>query len=315
MPTDPQFPSMDESGTGSERFNFSRAGHLGADHQRTLRSLDEQLARNLTYALGAWLRTDVAVNSQANEQTTFFVFAERAAGGGYAIPIRMEPLHVRGAISLDRNLLPPMVDLLLGGSGRPAQEPRELTEIEETVLGSVLQILVRELNSAWRSLGIEFSLEPRESEGQEQRLMLATEKVLMLHFEVLMPELQGGLSICLSAASLNTILRQRSNRHGRARTRTPEERIAMAARLAGANVCASLQFPPVRLSTRELAEMRPGHVLRLGLPAHTDGRLRIAGVDILTAQPVCLGERRGARTTDTARSMDAMQAGARQGVE
>ncbi len=42
-------------------FNFSRTGMVASDQLRTLRTLDEQFARNLTHTLGAWLRTAVTV--------------------------------------------------------------------------------------------------------------------------------------------------------------------------------------------------------------------------------------------------------------
>ncbi len=286
------------------RFNFSRAGQLGIDHQRTLRALDEQLARNLTYALGAWLRTDVAVSPLSSEQSTYFVFAERAGGSEYTFPVRMEPLHVRGAVGLDLKLLSPMVDLLLGGSGKPAHERRDLTEIEEAILRSVVEIVVRELNTGWRALGCEFLLEAMEGDGQEQRLMLATEKVLALHFEVLMPDLRGTLSLCLPTAAISTVLRQLNTRPGHIRNRGPEERAAMAKRLRKSAVVVHLQMPAFRLDARTLQSMQPGQTLRLALDSDSMGQLEIAGTSVSPAQPVCAGERRGARLVEAAPSVE-----------
>ena len=277
-----------------ERFNFGRTGHLPTDHQRTLRTLDEQFARNLTYTLGAWLRTDVAVSPRPNEQSTFFVFAERASASMYMVPVRMEPLHVRGALAVQLELMPPMIDLLLGGSGRPAQYAgRDLTEIEQAILGSVLEIILRELTGAWRSLNVEFLLEHRDGDGQD-RLMLATERVLLFHFELLMPELRGQLSLCLPASAMNTVLRKLSHRHGRPRLRSPEEREAALKRLEDARVHASLVLPPVRLSAGTLAELAPGRLLRMGLPSHSTGQIVLGGFEVAQAAPVSVGERRGA---------------------
>ncbi len=62
-------------------FNFSRAGQVGNDQMRTLRTLDEQFARNLTHTLGAWLRTNIAIAPLAAEQQVYSRFAEQTASG------------------------------------------------------------------------------------------------------------------------------------------------------------------------------------------------------------------------------------------
>ena len=55
--------------------------------------------------------------------------------------------------------------MLLGGAGRPGPV-RELTEIEEEILTSVVQLVVRELNTAWLSVGLQFAFEQREPAGK-----------------------------------------------------------------------------------------------------------------------------------------------------
>ncbi len=57
-----------------------------------------------------------------------------------------------------------MVDVLLGGVGRPAQR-RELTDIEEAIMRSVVEMIVQELTLAWQSVGLEFGFEKRETEA------------------------------------------------------------------------------------------------------------------------------------------------------
>ena len=50
---------------------------------------------------------------------------------------------------------------------------RELTDIEEAILTSVVQMVVQELNLAWQPVGLEFAFEKRETEAQVARMMTA----------------------------------------------------------------------------------------------------------------------------------------------
>ena len=112
-----------------------------------------------------------------------------------------------GLLELDLALASPIVDVLLGGVGR-AWPTRELTDIEEAILTSVVQMAVQELNLAWQSVGLEFVFEKRETEAAVARMLTAGEKTLCVSFEARMPEAQGAMNLCLPAVVLNAILRR-----------------------------------------------------------------------------------------------------------
>ena len=245
-----------------ERFDFGQAGHISADQLRTLRSIDEQFARNLTHTLSAWLRVNLAVSPLPNEQQPFQTFAE-SCGTDYVLPIQLMQHPVRGALQWSMRLVPEVVDLLLGGSGGVPELDRELTEIEETVLLSVVEIVVRELNAAWLHIGLSFEMQPRDRDGQQNRLMAAQEKTLCMRYEVTMPGVAGELSFCFPVSALNTSLRAFAAIRDIPRPRPAEERQRMEAALRGARVQAGLCFPPVRIPAGVLQQLRPGSLLRL----------------------------------------------------
>jgi flagellar motor switch protein FliM len=195
-----------------------------------------------------------------------------------------------------------MVDLLLGGVGRKGTL-REPTDIEDQILLSVMEIVVRELNIAWQAAGLQFSLEKRELEAQVPRLMTAGEKILCVSFEVRMPQAQGTLHLCLPAVVLNTILRQVSAERDRPRRRSMEARNRLSELMGEARFGAVMQLPKVRLRAEELANLEVGSVLRLPLPSHANAELRVGGLAMFAAHPVRAGEHRAAQVQ--ARAMTA----------
>jgi flagellar motor switch protein FliM len=277
-----------------DAYNFSRAGQISIEQMQAISTVNDQFARNLTHNLGAWLRTSFDVTLASAEQMTFWEFTERISEPAYVCSARLEPLDVMGAVQMDLTMAPPIVDLLLGGVGL-AGPLREPTDIEDAILFSVMEIILRELNLAWQPVGLKFALDKREMEAQVQRLMPSSEKTLCVSFEVKMPEAQGTLNLCLPSVVLNTILRRLIAEHDRPRRRSLDTRNRMASLLSDAEFGAVLQFPPMRLNAAELARLAPGKVLRLPLARSASAEIRIGGLPLFHAQPVRAGDRRAAQ--------------------
>ena len=277
-----------------ELYNFSRAGQISNEQKRAISSVNDLLARNLMHSLGAWLRTPLEVRLVAGEQLPYGDFVERIARPMYVCSIRLEPFDAVGLMEVDLAVALPMVDALLGGTGKSAVA-REVTEIEDEILGSVVQRIVMELNVAWKPVGLQMALERRETEDQLERMMTPMEKTLCVSFEMRVPDALGMLNLCFPASVLNAILRRLVSEGGRPRRRQSDARVRIRELMGETRVGAVLQFPPMKLLARELATLRPGSVLRLSLPKHDIAELRIGGLALGPAHPVSIGEHRGAQ--------------------
>ena len=277
-----------------ERYDFSRAGQISNDQMRAISSVNDLFARNLMHTLGAWLRTPFKMKLVAGEQLPFSEFLERLSSPSYICSIRLEPLGAVGLLELELALAAPIVDVLLGGVGR-AWPTRELTEIEESILTSVVQMTVQELNLAWQAVGLEFVFEKREFDPTVARMLAAGEKTLCVSFEARMPEAQGAMNLCLPAVVLNAILRRLISEGDRPKRRSKEAHKRIRELMGEAKVGAALQFPVMRLRGSELAALEPGTVLRLPLAKHSASELRVGGLRLGQAHPVRTGEHRGAQ--------------------
>jgi flagellar motor switch protein FliM len=275
-----------------EKYSFSRAGQISNDQMRAISTVNDLFARNLMHTLGAWLRTPLRVKLVSGEQLPSSEFLERLSALAYVCSLRLEPLGAVGLLELDLTLTSPIVDVLLGGTGKAGQV-RELTSIEEAILAAVIKVVVQELNLAWQSVGLEFASEKRETAAQAARMLTLGEKMLCVSFEVRMPEVQGVLNVCLPAVVLNAILRRLIAEGDRPRRRSKDAEARMRALLGETKVGAVLQFPPVRLRAVELTALEPGMVLRLPLPKHETAELRVGGLQFGRAHPVRSGEHRG----------------------
>jgi flagellar motor switch protein FliM len=275
-------------------YNFSSAGQISTEQLRAISMLNDLFARNLTHNLAAWLRTRFQVNLVSAEQIQFNEFLLRIPEISYVASVRLEPLGALSVLQLDLALAPPIIDLLLGGDGREGPL-RELTDIEESILASVVEIICRELTAAWQPVGLSFNFERRQMQTQVARVMPVTEKTLCLSFEIRMPHSSGLLNLAFPAVVANTILRRLTSDWGRRRRHAGEIRARMETSVRKIHFGASLQLPTVRLSASAIENLEPGTVLRLDLPANTLPLWQVGGQHLAEANAIRHGLHRGAR--------------------
>ena len=277
-----------------EMYNFSSAGQISTDQLRAISMLNDLFARNLTHNLSASLRARFQVNLVSAEQIAFNDFLLRIPEISYVASVRLEPLGALSVLQLEMSLAPPVIDLLLGGEGKEGAL-RELTDIEESILGSVVEIICRELTAAWQPVGMSFNLDRRQMLTQVARIISVNEKTLCLSFEIRMPHSSGLLNLAFPAVVSNAILRRLTVDFGRTNRHPAETQARMEERARRIRFGTVLQLPRVAIPARSLEELAPGSVLRFDLPAQTPPLWCAAGHVLSTAQPVREGAHRGAR--------------------
>jgi flagellar motor switch protein FliM len=275
-------------------YSFSSAGQISTEQLRAISMLNDLFARNLTHNLAAWLRTRFQVNLVSAEQIQFNEFLLRIPEISYVASVRLEPLGALSVLQLDLGLAPPVIDLLLGGEGKDGPL-RELTDIEESILGSVVEIICRELTAAWQPVGLSFNFERRQMQTQVARIMSVNEKTLCLSFEIRMPHSSGLLNLAFPAVVANTILRRLTSDWGRRRRHAGDAEARMGAAARQIRFGCSLQLPAVRLPASAIENLEPGRILRLDLAANTLPVWRVGGQSLSEAQAVRQGSHRAAR--------------------
>ncbi len=266
-------------------YNFSTSGQISNEQLRAISMLNDLFARNLTHNLAAWLRTRFQVNLVSAEQIPFNEFLLRIPEISYVASVRLEPLGALSVLQVDLALAPPIIDLLLGGEGRDGPL-RELTDIEESILASVVEIICRELTAAWQSVGLSFNFERRQMQTQVARIMSVNEKTLCLSFEIRMPHSSGLLNLAFPAVVSNTILRRLTSDWGRRRRHAPESHARMESLIKRIRFGGALQLPAVRLPASLIETLQHGSLLRLNVSANTPVEWKIGGQRLAQAQVI-----------------------------
>jgi flagellar motor switch protein FliM len=282
---------------GYQPCDFKQAGQIKKDQVRAISNLHEGFARNLTNALGAYLRVIFEVNLVSVEQLTFREFLQRIPDLAYLATFQVNPMGATAALDLELSLVFPIIDLLLGGVGRMNDQEREITEIEEGIMEGVVRILCGELQTAWSSLGSTFEFDERLQPTQLQRLMPPGDKTLCLSFEIHMPESHGVMNVAFPAVASNALLRRLDqeggySRHHRgpssARERMIEHALSFPFQF-------SLGMPATKIPVRTLLDLNPGVVLPFSIRAGSPIEGIVAGRTLYEAFPMRTGNQRASR--------------------
>jgi flagellar motor switch protein FliM len=287
--------------TGSGRkvaaCDLRKLGALNAEQVRVVTTLHESFARRLGGSLGAYLRVGFDMNLVSVEQILYSEFLSRLPELTYLASFQVLPLDARATMQADLSLVFPIVDLVLGGSGDDPIDPRELTEIEEQIFETVVRLVARDLQTTWMPvLPLDIQFDQRQQHTQVHGLMLPTEKVMSLTFEIRLPDARGTLNLAFPAVISNALLRKLSVQWSYAeRSPSQESRQQLQDQLLESRFPVNLSLPPSPLSIREVVELEPGRVLVLPRRAQDPINFNVAGKAMFRAYPIRHGTNRGAR--------------------
>jgi flagellar motor switch protein FliM len=289
--------------------NFRQSARISKEQLRSVSQLHELFARNLTHSLGAYLRLAFEVNLVSAEQLNYGEFLQRIPEVTYLVSMSLRPMGVSAAIEIDLPLAFPIIDVLLGGPGRAEAAVREITEIEEQILESVVRIIGRELESTWRPvLEVEFAFDQRLRQADISRLMPPSEKILSLSFEIRMPEARGMLNVALPAAVANALLRKLTQQASYQKRRgTADSTAQMRRRIDHCIFPVHLILPERRISVSQILALEKGDILKLDCSLRETASLAVSGKVLFNAHPVRNGNRRAAQVDERVQSLDSQQ--------
>jgi flagellar motor switch protein FliM len=269
---------------------------LRKEQVRAISTLHEGFARNLTHSLGAYLRVLFDVNLVSVEQLLYREFLGRVPDLVYLGSLSLAPEGGLALLQMDLSLAFVIIDLLLGGQGRPPTTLRELTEIEDEILESVVRVLCRELSATWQTVGIAIEFDERQLPAAAQHVMSPTDKSLALSFEIRVADARGTLNFVFPASASTVLLRKLARDWSRFRAKAASEsERRLRQLLLDCEFLVDLALPPCEVTFQRLLEVEAGDVLPLSLPASAAADLRIAGRDYFQAQPIRTGRMRGAK--------------------
>lgn len=269
-------------------YDFHRADRISQDQMRSLHLLHEHFGRNFASSLSAYLRAFVDVVLASMEQVSYSAFLKSLPDPTLFASIGMRPLDGNIAWELNPSLAFPMIDMILGGPGRPLADNRNLTEIELNIIEGVIKLGMRDLTDAWHPImDIDFFLEGKGTKSQMFQIVSPAETVIAVHFEIRIGENSGMMNLCLPSRVLKLLRNKFDQQWNSRRHKTSSSEVEKLYEMVkGVSVPVSSEIRSARLTMDDLLKISVGDVIQLNERIGDPILLCVGGIGKFTGRVV-----------------------------
>ncbi len=276
--------------------NFRSASRLSNENARAMTSIHETYARHLASTLDAYLGTGVEVKLTGLEQLPIKEHITGIPALTYIVPFSLGTTPGATIVECDMNMVFPIVDLLLGGTGVANSGPRELSEIEEEIMHDVVQLLIKQAESAWHIQDTPLKQNRRVKSSVLHQYCPPNEKVTCVKFEIDIAGTVGSFKLVFPAAFLNILLSKfKQDQPQKKNSVRFFPKPSIRERILDCDVEVAAELPELRVAVRDLLALVPGSVLKLRAPVRTPGMLTAGAHAIFEVSPVRNGTQKAAQ--------------------
>lgn len=292
----------------AQPYDFRRPDRIAKDQLRSIHLLHENFARSLASSLSAYLRAYVMVNLVSVEQLSFMEFSQCLPSPTCIIALAMRPFDGNAVLEINPSLVFPILEMLLGGSGKPSavKMTREITEIEQSILEAVYRIILHDLKESWRQVtNISFSIDSHETEPSLLQFLAPNEAVVAISLEIRIGDSAGMMNIGIPSIIIKMLRQKFDQGWSNRRAGASEVEQARVLRLVGpAQVHLDARLEGPTLCLQDLLELKEGDVLAFDYSAAKPIHLLINGKLKYLGQVLASGKKRALQLAEPFHPLD-----------
>jgi flagellar motor switch protein FliM len=251
-----------------------------------MRSVNEAFARELESALSGCLQTETSAELKQIGLSTAGSFRKELPNPTCLIVLRLHPRTDRMVLHLEGSTALTILELLLGGKEQSPPTPRELTEIEWSLLEEVIRVMVLALGEAWRAFhAVEFEVESLSSDPSFLSLPENGEALATLSFGLQLGETAGSFTLALPQAFFELPVESAPSQElATIPVQADLDRNLELLEEAKVNLEVTLQGPA--MAFEDLLGLKSGQVLTFDYPIHKPLRATVNGTAAMTGHIV-----------------------------
>lgn len=245
-------------------YNFRRPDRLSKEQVRGLYLLHDLFAHSLSSNLPLFLRAISEVNLISVEQQSYGEYLKGLADPTTIFTFAVEALRGAFAVEINSSIAFPIVDRMLGGEGKPANEKRTATELELKILEGFLPIITDNYREAWKPVvDLKTELTGRETRPQMLQIVPPNEVVVTIAYQLQIGEAKGAMSFCLPVAMLEPVIEKfTQSSYSPNKPAAPEATFALLQTLSKMRLPVSAELGKTRASVLDLMNMTAGDVIK-----------------------------------------------------
>ncbi len=188
-------------------YDFKHPNRVSKDQIRTLENMHDNFAGHFGSTLSAVLRTITDVDLVSVDQITYSEFIMSLVSPSCTYTFSAHPLEAVCLVDFNPTLTFSLIDRMFGGHGKILETERELTGIERSVMGRLVERLYGELQKSWEHI-VKVEIEQISFETNPQFIQIVPpgETVVVISFQVKLFQSTGLLTMCYPYVALEPII-------------------------------------------------------------------------------------------------------------
>ena len=266
-PASIETPVRKTAGRPFQPYDFKRPRFFSQGQIQVFSQVHDAFARDFSAYFSAQLRTPVDITLAATEQSVYAEYVAASALPAAFYVIQAEGHPHQAVFELEPRLIIYAVEKLFGGTGAFLQQPRAVSQIEQSVMRRVMTRALQKLGKAWEQIAeIKLSEKGFESSAEFVAIASDAEPVLVSSFKVKVHDRHSFINICYPYLLLKHITGGKGRRQEIA-SATADVPAPVRQRYEDTLRCTKTELRAelgrTRLPVQELMQLQPGDVIPL----------------------------------------------------
>lgn len=285
-------------------YDFRHPSKFSREHTQTLQAVHEMFGRLLSTQLTTQMRLPVQIEVASIDQLTYDEFMRSITNPTVVLIYTMDPLEGNILFELTPGTAISIIERLLGGPGRVPPKPRELTDIEQTLMSNVINKGMFSFREAWKNLvpDLKPMLLNLETNPRFVQISGPSDSVLVISFEIRLGESSGSMRICLPYLTVETLLPQLNRQYFITQSVRKEESQQASSelrrRLEDVELRVALVLGDTEITVQDLLDLQIGDVLGLRTSVDQDLPVVVEHSIKFMGRPGTLGRKMAAQITE-----------------
>lgn len=248
-------------------YDFKRPDKFSKEQIRTVSIMHETFARLTTTALSAQLRSMAHVHVASVDQLTYEEFIRSIPTPTTLAVINMDPLKGNAILEIDPSITFSIIDRLFGGQGQASKVQRDLTDIEQSVMETIIVRILANMREAWTQV---IDLRPRlgqiETNPQFAQIVPPSEMVVLVTLETKIGEEEGMMNFCIPYITIEPIISKLSSQFWFSsvrRSSTTQYLNVLKEKLSTVDMDVVAEIGSINVPIRDVLNLKQGDIVRL----------------------------------------------------
>ncbi|NLW78179.1 MAG: flagellar motor switch protein FliM [Ruminococcaceae bacterium] len=288
--------SSDADGGNVKVYDFYSPKKFTKEQLRTVDSLHENIGRLLSSYFSGILRVFCDISVMQVEEQRYYEYNNALPDTALIGLVDMKPENINLPdatlmIDMSNNLSFFLIDRLLGGPGGNAVITRDFTDIELAIMRNIYLKITEFMVESWHDhLEISGELSSLETNPRLIQVYAPEDIVVIAVLNVKMRDMEGTLSVCIPAMSLESYLGEFTSKYARITHKMSNERLETLRRdliqesIYDSDLVVKAVFDEATMDVSDALRLRPNDIIPLSKALDGIVRVEVDNETWFTAQ-------------------------------